>query len=414
MYFIYGTEMEKLKELRLMNVALNDRWYDFDEQSWAYIRTTPPSGTLVNLEKLTFYSFPPRFIATLLSRLPLARVRSLNIINKWYNRLWDEGTAIYKTMHQLAKDPGPISSLESLVKVEIRAEWEDVEALLDIFPDQLEQLEVFGLRIITSEWGGNEKEGSRRDPTLIPKEVTRGPIRMPKLRSLVLPDYEAMSETLLSIFTLPPSIDHLTIDLYRRHYTGRPWYHIEKPQLWVRILNSHHHLFASVTMLDVAIPRDAFDFKRDQKMDFPLLSEFPNVSVLTLRMSDAPPDYLGFVLQKGKDPRGKKFKASESRRLDRLNLHIAPTNAWAAGIDRVVKAYAAQRVPLPVIWLFYDATVRPGFSELNKEWLQTIPNLTVQREELLEVYSTLDASVTDPGTAKTPNAFEYIRNKIEE
>jgi len=186
------------------------------------------------------------------------------------------------------------------------------------------------------------------------------------------------------------------------------------PQVWVRILDKYGGLFASVTMLDVAIPRDAFDFKMDKKVAFPLLTSFPNLSVLTLRMYQAKPDYLAFIMQKGQDPWGKKFKTPQGRLLDRLNLHLQFTNAWAAGLDRIIKGYTKQRLPLPAIWLFFGKPdvfqkTGAGMSVLNQEWLVAIPGLKVFSESLLDRASMMDASATDPRKSALGLPFEYVR-----
>jgi len=81
----------------------------------------------------------------------------------------------------------------------------------------------------------------------------------------------------------------------------------------------------------------------------------------------------------------------------------------------VIKGYADQRVQLPLIWLFYDNTIQPGFSEINKEWLGSIPGMKQYDEGLLEAFCTLPASVTDPVAEAVKLPFEHYRNsKIRE
>jgi len=240
---------------------------------------------------------------------------------------------------------------------------------------------------------------------------------MPKLRSLDVPDYDCGSASLLKRFALKRPLERLGIDLYHRHRPNDHTRHLESPQVWVRIVDKYRDLFATVTMLDVGIPKDAFDFKREDvpKVEFPLLVAFPKLSILTLRMCSSKPEYLAFVLQTGRNPRGRKYKPSECFRPDRLNLHIERTNAWAAGVDRMVKGYASQGVPLPAIWLFFgehDRTAKPQYmSELNEEWLQTIPGLKVFDESLLENSSRMDVSVSDPREADLRLPIEYVRSR---
>jgi hypothetical protein len=401
-YLIFYCQMKMLKHMCFMNVERTDGGriprYHVDEATWSLMADAGPID-LDNLEKLDFMDFPRETVPTLLSRLSLQRLRFLNILNDPTT----DRTAINMPHYyapvtrRVIGEPAAIKSLAALAKMEIAGNRADAEALLDICPGQLDSLEILGLRVF---------RGGMFNPFQGEHEPRQKQIKMPKLRFLDLPDYDNISLALLDRLDIEQSVKQIRINLQPK-FEIRPT-HLDHPEIWVRILDVHRNVFAQVTQLDMVVPKDAFDYTRDRKAGFPLLSGFPNLSVLTLRMRYAKPEYLAFLMEKGRDPRQVKYKPPTGRRLDRLNLHILPMNGWAAGLDRMIKGYASQGIPLPSIWLFYDTSQQPGFSELNREWLDTIPDLKQWDEKLLKTYSTFDASVTNPQNTSTNTPLTFL------
>jgi hypothetical protein len=404
-YFVFFARMEKLKVLNLRKIALVDGGrprINVDVVNWSKIHKYGSYGfnRPKELEELTLYFFPHELVATFLAHIPLGNLKSLNIINENYSSA--RGSLAGHTQEVVHVD-GCLDGLTRLVKIEIRAAWNQVEEFLDLLPDCLENLEVFGLQVLD--------EGMASCQSFIPSNPSRHPIDAPKLRSIDLPDYETISAVVLKRFKMTPPVKNMKIDIFRNRESYGP--QLENRKVWLRILEVYPDLFASVAQLDLRIPKEAFyDPKEKSPVDFPLLTAFPNVSILTLRMCEAKPEWLAFILRKGHDARGRKYQPIQSRRLKRLNLHIHLSNQWAAGIDRVIKGYAKEGTPLPIIWLFYETKFRFDhyLSTFNWEWLESLRGLTLYKDALLDRYAMFDASVTDPTRATLKSPIEYLCN----
>jgi len=191
-YFIFFCQMEELKELRLKNIKRGTQGRGsgtFDDATWTIWRNIPMATSLKSLEKLTLYHFPHELVTTLLSRMPLGKLRFSSIINNFGPRVSDlsnrELRGLSKSRDQIISVVGPIAYLGSLVKCEIKARFRDVERLLEVFPDELENLQSLGVRIITEHCGLDDQYN---DPDSIPRKPSRNPIALPKLEYLILPD----------------------------------------------------------------------------------------------------------------------------------------------------------------------------------------------------------------------------------